>query len=93
MNFDDLDAKMRVYEQSLDQVLLPELYLVARLDGNRLFDWDINDKSVVLPIVLRVYGYQTNKYIPVDHKILLLYDVYGSLNAVQPDEGGLIEFR
>ena len=35
MNFDDLDAKMRVYEQSLDQVLLPELYLVARLDGNR----------------------------------------------------------
>lgn len=35
MNFDDLDAKMRVYEQSLDQVLLPELHLVARLDGNR----------------------------------------------------------
>ena len=35
MNFDDLDAKMRVYEQSLDQVLLPELYLAARLDGNR----------------------------------------------------------
>ena len=35
MNFDDLDAKMRVYEQSLDQILLPELYLVARLDGNR----------------------------------------------------------
>ena len=35
MNFDELDAKMRVYEQSLDQVLLPELYLAARLDGNR----------------------------------------------------------
>ena len=35
MNFDELDSKMRVYEQSLDQVLLPELYLVARLDGNR----------------------------------------------------------
>ena len=35
MTFDDLDAKMRVYEQSLDQVILPELYLVARLDGNR----------------------------------------------------------
>ena len=35
MNFDDLDTKMRVYEQSLDQVLLPELFLVARLDGNR----------------------------------------------------------
>ncbi len=35
MNFDDLDAVMRKYEQSLDQILLPELYLVARLDGNR----------------------------------------------------------
>ena len=33
MNFDDLDKKMRTYEQSLDQVLLPELYLAARLDG------------------------------------------------------------
>ena len=33
MNFDDLDKKMRIYEQSLDQVLLPELYLIARLDG------------------------------------------------------------
>ena len=32
---DEFDRKMRVYEQSLDQVLLPELYLVARLDGNR----------------------------------------------------------
>lgn len=33
MNFDELDKKMRVYEQSLNQVLLPELYLTARLDG------------------------------------------------------------
>ena len=33
MKFDDLDKKMRIYEQSLDQVILPEIYLVARLDG------------------------------------------------------------
>lgn len=33
MKFDDFDAKMRKYEQSLDQVILPELYIVARLDG------------------------------------------------------------
>jgi len=33
MNFDEFDQKMRVYEQSLDQVLLPETYMVARLDG------------------------------------------------------------
>ena len=33
MVFDELDKKMRVYEQSIDQVLLPETYMVARLDG------------------------------------------------------------
>lgn len=33
MVFDELDKKMRVYEQSLDQVILPELYMAARLDG------------------------------------------------------------
>ena len=33
MNFDILDQKMRVYEQSIDQVILPDMYLVARLDG------------------------------------------------------------
>lgn len=33
MNFDELDAKMRVYEQALDQVIPPDVYLVARIDG------------------------------------------------------------
>ena len=33
MNFDELDRKMRTYEQSIDQIILPELYMVARLDG------------------------------------------------------------
>lgn len=33
MNFDELDKKMRVYEQSLDQHLLPGIYMAARLDG------------------------------------------------------------
>ena len=33
MNFDELDAKMRRFEQSLDQIILPELYLTVRLDG------------------------------------------------------------
>ena len=33
MNFDDLDAKMRCYEQSIDQHVLYDMYLVARLDG------------------------------------------------------------
>lgn len=33
MVFDELDKKMRIYEQSLDQMILPELYLATRLDG------------------------------------------------------------
>lgn len=33
MKFDDFDAKMRAYEQSLDQMILPDLYIAARLDG------------------------------------------------------------
>jgi len=33
MNFDELDKKMRTYEQSLDQIILPDMYLAARLDG------------------------------------------------------------
>ena len=33
MVFDELDKKMRVYEQSLDQIILPDIYMVARLDG------------------------------------------------------------
>lgn len=33
MIFDDFDKKMRVYEHSLDQIILPEIYRAARLDG------------------------------------------------------------
>lgn len=33
MKFDDLDAKMRVFEQSLDQIIPPGNYIVACIDG------------------------------------------------------------
>lgn len=33
MIFDEFDASMRIYEKSLDQILLPDTYLVARIDG------------------------------------------------------------
>ena len=33
MTFKELDAKMHVYEQSLDQIIPPENYLLARIDG------------------------------------------------------------
>lgn len=33
MKFDDLDRKMRVYEQSMDHFVTPGNYMIARLDG------------------------------------------------------------
>jgi tRNA(His) guanylyltransferase len=33
MKFDDLDLKMRVYETSQDRCVVPDMYMVARIDG------------------------------------------------------------
>lgn len=33
MKFDDLDLKMRVYETASDRCVLPNMYIVARIDG------------------------------------------------------------
>ena len=33
MKFDDLDDKMRVYETSHDRCVLPNMYIIARIDG------------------------------------------------------------
>lgn len=33
MKFDDFDKEMRIYEESLDQYILPDMYIVVRLDG------------------------------------------------------------
>ncbi len=33
MKFDDLDKKMRVYETTHDHMVMPEMYMVARIDG------------------------------------------------------------
>jgi tRNA(His) 5'-end guanylyltransferase len=33
VKFDDLDLKMRVFETAADQCVLPEIFMVARLDG------------------------------------------------------------
>ena len=33
MTFDDLDRKLRVFETAHDRAVLPETYIVARIDG------------------------------------------------------------
>ena len=86
MNFDDLDAKMRVYEQSLDQMLLPELYLVARLDGNRFtrltkeicsfeapFDTLFRDMMIETVKSLMTYGFRVVYGFTQSDEISLLF--------------------
>ena len=86
MKFDDLDTKMRVYEQSLDQVLLPELYLVARLDGNRFtrltkelckfeapFDERFRDMMVETVKALMSYGFRVIYGFTESDEISLLF--------------------
>ncbi len=86
MNFDDLDAKMRIYEQSLDQVLLPELYLVARLDGNRFtrltkeickfeapFDEKFRDMMIETVKALMTYGFRVVYGFTESDEISLLF--------------------
>ena len=86
MNFDDLDNMMRVYEQSIDQVLLPELYMVARLDGNRFtrltkeichfeapFDIRFRDLMVQTVKALMTYGFRVIYGFTESDEISLLF--------------------
>ena len=86
MNFDELDKQMRVYEESLDQFLLPELYLVARLDGNRFtrltkevckfeapFDERFRDMMVHTVQALMNYGFRVIYGFTESDEISLLF--------------------
>ena len=86
MNFDELDSKMRVYEQSLDQVILPEIYLVARLDGNRFtrltkeichfeapYDIEFRDMMTDTVKALMTYGFRVTYGYTQSDEISLLF--------------------
>ena len=88
MLFDELDKKMRIYEQSLDQVLLPETYMVARLDGRgftRLtkdickfeapFDVRFRDMMVHTVESLMECGFRITYAFTESDEISLLFDV------------------
>ena len=56
MKFDELDEKMRVFETANDLVVLPGIYMVARLDGRSFtrltkevhqFEAPFDDASVI----------------------------------------------
>ena len=88
MIFDELDKKMRIYEQSLDQVLLPETYMIARLDGRgftRLtkevckfeapFDERFRDMMVYTVKALMDCGFRIVYAYTESDEISLLFDV------------------
>lgn len=65
MRFDDFDEKMRVYEQSLDQIILPDMYIIARLDGRSFtrLTKEVCQFEAPFDVRFRDYMEQTVKYL------------------------------
>lgn len=86
MTFDELDKKMRIYEESLDQIIVPGSYMVARLDGNRFtrltkeicqfkapFDVRFRDMMVDTVRALMQYGFRVVYGFTESDEISLLF--------------------
>ena len=87
MKFDDLDRRMRVFETSADQSVLPGLYMVARLDGRSFtrltkdvcqfeapFDVRFRDMMVATTAALMKCGFHVLYGYTVSDEISLLLD-------------------
>lgn len=86
MKFDDLDKKMRVYEENMDQFILPEMYLVARIDGKNFsrltkeicnfeapFDERFRDMMIHTVKQLMTYGFRVVYGFTESDEISLLF--------------------
>ena len=87
MNFDELDQKMRVYETAADTCVLPDIYMVARLDGRsftrltketcdftRPFDVRFRDLMVQTAKSLMTCGFRIVYAYTESDEISLLFD-------------------
>ncbi|RFS16499.1 tRNA(His) guanylyltransferase Thg1 family protein [Emticicia sp. C21] len=65
MKFDDLDLKMRVYETAQDRYVLPEMYMVARIDGRNFTKLTKEGHKFKAPFdeVFRDYMVETLKHL------------------------------
>ena len=65
MKFDELDKEMRVYETATDYCILPNIYIVARLDGRSFttLTKDRNTFSVPFDIKFRDLMVETTKHL------------------------------
>lgn len=87
MQFDDLDKKMRVYETASDFCVLPDVYMVARLDGRNFsrltkevcnfeapFDQRFRDLMVATTRALMNCGFRVVYAYTESDEISLLFD-------------------
>lgn len=65
MKFDELDMKMRVYEMAHDYCVLPEMYMVVRLDGRGFtkLTKEICKFEAPFDVVFRDYIVKTTKHL------------------------------
>jgi tRNA(His) guanylyltransferase len=65
MKFDDLDARMRVFETAHDHCILPELNIVARLDGRSFtrLTKEVHDFEAPFDTKFRDYMVETVKHL------------------------------
>jgi tRNA(His) guanylyltransferase len=88
MKFDELDEKMRVFETANDQYVLPETYIVARIDGRSFtrltkeiekfeapFDIRFRDLMVETTKHLMNCGFKINYGYTQSDEISLLFDI------------------
>lgn len=85
MKFDDLDDKMRVYEKALDLCMLPNVYMVARIDGRSFTRLTKTVHQFEAPFDERFRDYMTGT---VEHLMNCGFDIiYG---YTQSDEISLL---
>jgi len=65
MTFDELDAKMRVFETAHDYCVLPDIYMVARIDGRSFtrLTKEIHKFEAPFDIRFRDYMVETTKHL------------------------------
>jgi tRNA(His) 5'-end guanylyltransferase len=88
MKFDDLDRRMRVFETAADRCVLPELYMVARIDGRNFTRLTKESDAFEAPFDTRFRDCMTQ---PVEH--LLSCGFRTAYGYTQSDEISLLLHR
>lgn len=65
MKFDDLDSKMRIFETAHDRSVLPDMYMVARIDGRGFtrLTKEVHPFEAPFDTVFRDYMIETTKHL------------------------------